>query len=171
MRYFDLGYDTYFGGEHGAECGAWYKKGSFEKHSDSAYTLDEILEDRPFSPGEFFPPKPEAQKVSDMTGVELIRQALNGERGDDQQKIATAGMQIVELLLRKNRDYGGSAWKRPVLAPSLEPRTAMLCRMSDKIERIQSLLEKGGNEVKDESLNDTFKDLCGYLMLYVAFEG
>jgi Nucleotide modification associated domain 1 len=115
--------------------------------------------------------KPEAQKVSDMTGVELIWQALNGERGEDQQKIAAAGMQIVELLLRKNRDYGSSAWKRPVLAPSLEPRTAMLCRMSDKIERIQSLLEKGGNEVKDESLNDTFRDLCGYLMLYVAFEG
>ena len=170
MRYFDLGYDTYFGGEHGAECGAWYKKGSFEKHSNSTYTLDEILEDRPWRV-EVFPPKPEAQKVSDMSGVELIRQALNGERGDDQQKIATAGMQIVELLLRKNRDYGGSAWKRPVLAPSLEPRTAMLCRMSDKIERIQSLLEKGGNEVKDESLNDTFRDLCGYLMLYVAFEG
>jgi hypothetical protein len=169
MRYFNLGYIKYFGGEHGAECGAWYNRVTFEKHSDSIYTLDEILADRGLdSVEEVFPPK---QKESDMTGVELIRQALNGERGDDQQKIATTGMQIVELLLRKNRDYGGSAWKRPVLAPSLGPHTAMLCRMSDKIERIQSLLEKGGNEVKDESLNDTFRDLCGYLMLYVAFEG
>jgi hypothetical protein len=169
MRYFDIGYDTYFGGEHGAKCGAWYKKGTFEKHTDSIYTLDEILLHSHWAYQlEVFPPK---QKESDMTGVELIRQALNGERGDDQQKIATTGMQIVELLLRKNRDYGGSAWKRPVLAPSLGPHTAMLCRMSDKIERIQSLLEKGGNEVKDESLNDTFRDLCGYLMLYVAFEG
>lgn len=103
--------------------------------------------------------------------VEIIRQALDGQRGEDQQKIAEVGIEVVALLLRKNHDYGGSAWKRPILAPGLEPRTAMLCRMSDKIERILSLLERGHNEVVDESLNDTFRDLCGYLMLYVAFEG
>ena len=170
MRYFDLGFTLLFGAEAGNSNGGWYSY-DFSRSHDSEYSLDWILENFPEAKEVFPPPEHDQKKVSDMTGVELIRQALNGERGDDQQKIATAGMQIVELLLRKNRDYGGSAWKRPVLAPSLEPRTAMLCRMSDKIERIQSLLEKGGNEVKDESLNDTFRDLCGYLMLYVAFEG
>jgi hypothetical protein len=105
-----------------------------------------------------------------MIEVERIRQALSGERGEDQKKIAEAGIAIVDLLLRKNHDYGGSAWKRPILAPSLEPRTAMLCRMSDKLERILTLMDKG-NEVADEKISDTFKDLCGYLMLYVAFDG
>ncbi len=105
-----------------------------------------------------------------MIEVERIRQALNGERGEDQKKIAEAGIAIVDLLLRKNHDYGGSVWKRPMLVPSLEPRTAMLCRMSDKLERIQTLMDKG-NEVVDEKISDTFKDLCGYLMLYVAFDG
>lgn len=113
---------------------------------------------------------PEWAKEEEVNGVERIRQALNGERGEDQKKIAEAGIAIVDLLLRKNHDYGGSAWKRPMLVPSLEPRTAMLCRMSDKLERIQTLMDKG-NEVVDEKISDTFKDLCGYLMLYVAFDG
>lgn len=117
-----------------------------------------------------FPKWAEKEEVKEVNGVERIRQAINGERGEDQKKIAEAGIAIVDLLLRKNHDYGGSAWKRPILVPSLEPRTAMLCRMSDKLERIQTLLDKG-NEVVDEKISDTFKDLCGYLMLYVAFEG
>lgn len=117
-----------------------------------------------------FPEWAKKEEVKEVNGVERIRQALNGERGEDQKKIAEAGIAIVDLLLRKNHDYGGSAWKRPMLVPSLEPRTAMLCRMSDKLERIQTLMDKG-NEVVDEKISDTFKDLCGYLMLYVAFDG
>lgn len=99
--------------------------------------------------------------------VTLLRQALDGERGDDQKAIADLGLQIVTTLLRKNRDYGGSAHKRPLLMPSLTPRQGLLVRMSDKVHRMISLLEKGSPEV-NESLEDTFTDLIGYCMLWLT---
>lgn len=99
--------------------------------------------------------------------VTLLRQALDGERGDDQKAIAELGLQIVTTLLRKNRDYGGSAHKRPLLMPSLTPRQGLLVRMSDKVHRMILLLEKGSPEV-NESLEDTFTDLIGYCMLWLT---
>ena len=102
--------------------------------------------------------------------LEMFTQALSGARGADQERLAEVGLELVSLLLKKNADYGGSAWRRPLLAPELEPRTAMLCRMSDKLERILSLRERSP-EVVSESLRDTFADLAGYLILYLAFEG
>lgn len=97
----------------------------------------------------------------------LLRLALDGERGEDQRKIAELGMKVVTTLLRKNRDYGGSAHKRPVLMPTLTPRQALLVRMSDKIHRLVNLLEHGSPEV-DESVEDTFTDVIGYCMLWLT---
>jgi hypothetical protein len=98
---------------------------------------------------------------------ERVRQAINGDHGEDQQRIAEEGMQLVALLLCKNTDYGGSAWQIPTLAPELTPREAIQCRMSDKIQRLQRLLAGQQTEVS-ESTEDTMRDLAGYCVLWLG---
>ena len=98
--------------------------------------------------------------------LDLLRQALNGDRGEDQQRIAREGMALVGLLLRKNSDYGSSAWRPPILAPDMTPREAIQCRMSDKIQRFIQLQNKAA-EV-EESLEDTVRDWTGYGVLWLG---
>lgn len=99
--------------------------------------------------------------------MNLLGLCLSGARGEDQSRIAKKGLEWLALLLRKNADYGSSAWKKPVLAPECDNDSAMRVRMSDKIERIQSLLSKGESEVS-ESLEDTIGDLGSYCLLWLA---
>ena len=98
----------------------------------------------------------------------LLYDAMMGKRGIDQTRIARVGLKWLATVLRKNHDYGGSVWKKPRLAPHLDTGDSILVRLGDKIERLESLIAKEKNEVVDESLNDTFKDLCGYILLYLA---
>lgn len=102
-----------------------------------------------------------------MINFDRIRQAAAGQHGDDQKVIVTTGLEILDTLLRKNHDYGGSAWKTPVLAPGLSPREAIQCRMSDKIERLQKLLS-GENPLVQESIEDSMRDLAGYAVLWLG---
>lgn len=106
--------------------------------------------------------------ASKDTDLHLIDEALTGERGEDQRRIAEAGVDFVNTLLRKNRDYGSGAWERPVLAPQFAPRAAILVRMSDKVKRIGQLSGGRSPEVVDEALDDTIKDLGAYALLYLA---
>lgn len=106
----------------------------------------------------------ERQELIDQA---LVRDAWLGKRGDSQEKIAKEGIAWLALLLRKNQDYGSSAWKRPVLAPECDQESAIRVRMSDKIERIGSLLSKRKHEVKQESLRDTIRDLGAYCLLWL----
>ena len=99
---------------------------------------------------------------------DLVEAAWHGSRGDDQQLIAEEGIAWIATMLRKNRDYGGSVWRQPVLAPDCKPGTAIRVRMSDKIARIQSLLEKDGAEVNDESLEESIRDLGAYCLLLLV---
>lgn len=98
--------------------------------------------------------------------IELDK-ALQGLSGPDQQRIAETGVKWLLTLLAKNRDYGGSAWRRPVLAPQLRTGDAILCRMSDKVERLQKLL-RDGNPAVAESIEDTMSDLGSYCLLWLA---
>ena len=98
----------------------------------------------------------------------LIEQALSGSRGGDQQRIAEVGIQWIGLLLKKNADYGSSAWQSPVLAPECDSGAAIRVRMSDKIARLSRLLAGSAPEVADESINDTIRDLGAYCLLYLA---
>jgi len=97
-----------------------------------------------------------------------IEEALQGIHGPDQACIAQAGIRVVDTLLRKNTDYGSSAWTQPLLAPDLTPEQGMRTRMSDKVSRLNGLL--GGKHAQvEESVTDTFLDLAGYSILYVAY--
>jgi hypothetical protein len=83
-------------------------------------------------------------------------------------RIAAEVLRIGETLLAKNADYGSSAHKPPALAPHLDPGAAILVRMSDKIARIVSLTKPGFTANVDESLDDTFRDLAGYCVLWLT---
>ena len=80
--------------------------------------------------------------------------------------LADIGCENLATLLRKNADYGSSGLGEPVLVPGMEPRKALLVRMSDKIARIQTLQHKGPEVA--ESLEDTMLDLANYCLLWVA---
>lgn len=79
---------------------------------------------------------------------------------------------LADLLARKGADYGGSAFESPTLAPLLSSKTSILVRMSDKINRLQTLAVRNANwtnyHVKDETFDDTIRDLAGYCILYLA---
>lgn len=105
-------------------------------------------------------------KPIESAELDLLRQALNGDRGEDQQRIAQQGIELVTLLLRKNSDYGSSAWQPPLLAPDMSPREAIQCRMSDKIQRFIQLQSKSAEVA--ESIEDTVRDWTGYGLLWLG---
>lgn len=76
---------------------------------------------------------------------------------------------LAEMLIAKNHDYGDSAFKSPPLAPCLSASAAILVRMGDKIERLETLARKLSNgdgiAVASESVEDTIRDLAGYCVL------
>jgi len=96
--------------------------------------------------------------------LRLIQNSAGGYNGEDQTRIARVGLAFLVTLLRKNRDYGSSVFKTPLLAPSLDPGTAILVRMSDKIERLSHNNALEINETRD----DTMMDLGAYALLYLA---
>lgn len=104
----------------------------------------------------------------DVLGV-FVR-ALNGFNGPDQRRIANVGLYWIYTLLAKNTDYGGSAWEVPCLAPHIDVRDALFCRMSDKVKRIAAL-SSGADPKVNESLEDTVKDLGAYCLLWLARPG
>jgi hypothetical protein len=97
-----------------------------------------------------------------------VASAFDGRCGDDAARIARVGMIVIETLVRKNRDYGGSVWRRPALCPSMPIESAILCRMSDKVSRLANLSGREHDAAVAESIDDTMIDLAGYAMLYVA---
>jgi hypothetical protein len=44
-----------------------------------------------------------------------------------------------------------------------------LTRMTDKLSRVNSLLQNGEAQVKDESINDTLLDLANYSLLMIGY--
>lgn len=102
--------------------------------------------------------------------TDLLKKALFGERGLEQQLIAEEGVKFVELLLKKNKDYGSSVFRSPVLAPQFNATEALFVRMSDKVARMASLLSGIRTEVTDEALEDTVRDLGAYCLLWLTLQ-
>lgn len=75
------------------------------------------------------------------------------------------------LMTAKNADYSKStALGNFFVAEALQACSAengIIVRMSDKLSRIVSILEKG-NQVKDESVQDTLVDIINYTVLLGA---
>lgn len=99
---------------------------------------------------------------------QYIQSAMDGRFGTDQQQIANIGLTLLMTLLKKNRDYGSSVFSPPVLAPDMTPDRAMLVRMSDKVARLANLFSGKEQQIKDESIRDTMRDLAGYAILWLS---
>lgn len=85
-----------------------------------------------------------------------------------QQQIAHYCDHLKQVLQAKNCDYGDSAFQSPILYPSLDSTSAILVRMSDKIQRIAKLFSSNEvPQVRNESLNDSILDLAGYCILFL----
>ena len=108
----------------------------------------------------------ELRAIKEDRDLSRILDALDGDN-PDQRRIAKVGLEWLDLILRKNADYGCSVWEVPVLAPTTDAKTAILVRMSDKVSRIGNLLG-AEQQVKDETLEDTLRDLGAYCLLYLA---
>lgn len=102
--------------------------------------------------------------VPNPDGVAALAEALSGINGESQQAIARTGLDLISLLLEKNRAYGDSA-RQPIscFAKDIDTRTRMAVRMDDKISRLM----RGDNTTFNE---DAVKDLAGYLILYLSLE-
>lgn len=95
-----------------------------------------------------------------MAGAALLL-GMEGE-------VSKLANQMTDLYARKNRDYGNS-FDRSMDKFGL---VVAAIRIGDKVNRLQSLIEKGGAEVKDESIADTFIDMACYsIMTLMWMEG
>ena len=84
----------------------------------------------------------------------------------DQELIKEKMERVTDLLLRKNRDYGSSFRKPGILSGALDPKSKLLVRIDDKLERFGNLLVKDSDgDVPNESMTDTVTDLVGYFVL------
>ena len=83
-----------------------------------------------------------------------------------QQRMASQSRRILDLLLRKNRDYGSSVFMSPEFAPEMSPESAVRVRLGDKTARIRNLLASSNASVVSESVDDTIDDMIGYLILW-----
>lgn len=70
--------------------------------------------------------------------------------------------EIHELYMNKNADYGDSFRKVREKIPN-----AILVRLNDKMNRLESLMNKSEDEqkVKNESIDDTLMDIANYALL------
>lgn len=68
---------------------------------------------------------------------------------------------IHSMCVKKNHDYGDSAHK----IYEEYGLNSYLIRMSDKMSRIKTLIRTEEQQVKDESIIDSLKDLANYALL------
>jgi hypothetical protein len=71
----------------------------------------------------------------------------------------------------KNKDYGGGDplgnFKTSADSLGISPFKGILVRLSDKWSRISNIVKSGETHVKDETIEDTLKDLACYSILAI----
>lgn len=84
-------------------------------------------------------------------------------------------LNMIEITLRKNADYTGinqDPFANFTAVADLgicKPEQGFLVRMMDKMMRINSFVQKGVLEVKDESVEDTLLDLANYSIILCGY--
>lgn len=96
-----------------------------------------------------------------------LGRALTGAYGPRPQLIADTVLDLLELLLAKDADYGASTSKQPILAPDVHSEAAIRVRISDKLNRLIQLQTQAAM-VKDETFEDTLRDVAGYFVLWLV---
>lgn len=93
----------------------------------------------------------------ELTGLTTIKDSIVASM-EEQCEV------MKNTLISKNKDYGNSFEK------TLDKYgdAALMLRLEDKFNRLESLFKNKENSVKDESFEDTARDLAGYCLLYLA---
>ena len=93
--------------------------------------------------------------------LDKVKEPVENDFMEEYKKIVTETM---ELCIKKNKDYGSS------VQDTFEKfgNISYLVRITDKYNRICSLLQNGKAEVEDESCSDTIRDLANYAFLWLA---
>jgi hypothetical protein len=83
--------------------------------------------------------------------------------------------EMTEITQAKNADYTGKT-DDPFANFTVVERLGIasteqgfLTRMMDKMQRINSFVQRGELSVKDESVRDTLQDLANYCVLFAAY--
>lgn len=74
-------------------------------------------------------------------------------------------LEFADFLIQKNRDYGNSALEPKRIFSSATAEEQLLVRIDDKISRMMTERERGGDMNFTE---DTLKDLVCYLILLMV---
>lgn len=93
-----------------------------------------------------------------VTREKLIRQLLKTIKLADMIRRCD---EIVDLVLKKNHDYG-DAWQKYGIFTSL-------IRLNDKLLRVKTLTDGEKALVASEGLKDTLRDTIGYCLLALAY--
>lgn len=83
-----------------------------------------------------------------------------------EDKISEEVNLLLRTLLRKNHDYGSSVFLPNVFKTELNPQDAIAVRASDKIRRLQNLLNLKEQGEVSESIDDSLLDLAGYCIMW-----
>lgn len=73
--------------------------------------------------------------------------------------------ELIALHECKNKDYGGAFYN----TMRKFGIAALLIRLDDKLSRLISVTKNGNNEVTDESIEDTLKDLACYAIMGLKY--
>ena len=82
---------------------------------------------------------------------------------------------MIEITRKKNHDYTGASddpfanFRLVEHAGIAKTEVGFLTRMSDKMSRINSFVQKGTLLVEDESVQDTLMDLANYCVLMAGY--
>lgn len=68
---------------------------------------------------------------------------------------------VTQIHAIKNKDYDGAFYKNMRKWGVV----ALCARLSDKMDRLESIVKNGKIEVQDESLEDTLKDIAAYAIM------
>lgn len=71
--------------------------------------------------------------------------------------------EMFSIYTMKNADYGNSS----NMTYEMYGDVAYAVRINDKMNRINSLLQKGEAQVEDEKLEDTILDMANYCVLWL----
>lgn len=75
---------------------------------------------------------------------------------------------VRDLVVSKSKNYGvGKIFEPPRFVANSTAEAAILTRLSDKFERFDNLL-KGERDLVGESLEDTARDMIGYIALWLT---
>jgi len=82
---------------------------------------------------------------------------------------------MMDITKRKNADYTGKTddpfanFRRCEQLDICSVEIGFLTRMTDKMARVNALLQNGGAQVKDEAIEDTLLDLANYSLLMIGY--